>query len=290
MKKLIACPECKRQWDVTQYRVGQKLRCVCNEILEVPRVLSHTPEIHHCAGCGGPRPPASVEPCKYCGAVPDRDSANLTLVCPFCMHRITKGSLFCSSCGQTIQPGQLDAKTGKLVCPRCSKTRLVNRKVGDFTVDECPTCSGLWVEVSAFDRIINQQAEREKSEYRRGGPSGQPARASLTPEKVVYLKCPDCSRHMHRRNFGRASGVIIDECHDHGVWLDCDELGKIAAFVASGGVAFGRKLEAEEAAAGKPTGVGPLPAGISMLPGGRRPEETPLGSVIEVIRFLFTSI
>jgi Zn-finger nucleic acid-binding protein len=149
----------------------------------------------------------------------------------------------------------------------------------------------MWVGVSAFDRIINQQAEREKTEYRSGGSSGQPARARLQPEKVVYLKCPDCSRHMHRRNFGRASGVIIDECHDHGVWLDCDELGKIAAFVASGGVAYGRKLLAEEAAAAsKPSMHAPMPTGISMLPGDRRPEETPLGSVIEVIRFLFTSI
>jgi Zn-finger nucleic acid-binding protein len=149
----------------------------------------------------------------------------------------------------------------------------------------------MWVDVSAFDRIINQQAEREKTEYQRGGPSEGPARASLRPEKVVYLKCPDCGRHMHRRNFGKVSGVIVDECHDHGVWLDCDELGKIAAFVASGGVAYGRKLEAEEAAsATKPAMNVPMPTGISILPGDRRAGETPLGSVIEVIRFLFTSI
>jgi Zn-finger nucleic acid-binding protein len=207
------------------------------------------------------------------------------------MHRITKGSRFCSSCGQTIQPGKLDAKTGKLDCPRCNKTRLVNRKVGGFAVDECPKCSGMWVDASAFDRIVNQQAKREKSEYRSGDSSGRPARARLQPEKVVYLKCPDCGLHMHRRNFGRASGVIIDECHDHGVWLDCDELGKIAAFVASGGVAYGRKLEAEEAAAAaRPNMTVPLPPGVSMLPSERRTPETPLGSVLEVIRVLFTSI
>ena len=44
---------------------------------------------------------------------------------------------------------------------------------------------------------------------------------------MMYMKCPVCDLHMHRRNFMRASGVIIDECRKDGVWLDCDELGKI---------------------------------------------------------------
>ena len=63
------------------------------------------------------------------------------------------------------------------------------------------------------------------------------------------------------------------------MWLDCDELGKIAAFVASGGVAYGRELKARE----KTTGKTSTP--VSML-GARRTEETPLGSVLEVIRYL----
>ena len=40
----------------------------------------------------------------------------------------------------------------------------------------------------------------------------------------------------------RASGVIIDECRAHGVWLDCDELGRIGAYLASGGLEHSRKL------------------------------------------------
>ncbi len=286
--KLIACPECKRQWDVSRYRVGQRLRCTCNHLMVVPRLRSYTPDVHHCESCGGPRAPASIEPCQYCSAVPTRDAANLSLVCPFCMRRTAKKSRFCSSCGESIQPGALNVKTGKLICPRCSKTRLFNRKVVQFMVDECPFCSGMWVDAKAFDRIINQQAKRQDNEFRHGGANGQPIRNKLQPEQVKYLKCPDCQRHMHRRNFARASGVIVDECKDHGVWLDCDELGKIAAFVASGGLSYARRLKEKDDQATKATDYAPIPA-FSQFPPLNRPtrvEETPLGSVLEIIRGL----
>ena len=79
--KLIACQECKRQWDVTRHRVGQKLRCVCNFVMEVPRLRSYTPDVHHCQTCGASRAPGHT-PCQYCSAVPVKDSADLSLVCP----------------------------------------------------------------------------------------------------------------------------------------------------------------------------------------------------------------
>jgi hypothetical protein len=39
---------------------------------------------------------------------------------------------------------------------------------------------------------------------------------------------------MYRKNFGRASGVIVDWCGEHGTWLDADELADIADFILSG--------------------------------------------------------
>ena len=54
-------------------------------------------------------------------------------------------------------------------------------------------------------------------------------------QKVAYLKCPECDAYMRRRNFRKASGVIIDSCRKHGTWLDADELEQITGFVLSGG-------------------------------------------------------
>ena len=65
------------------------------------------------------------------------------------------------------------------------------------------------------------------------------------------------------RNYRRTSGVIIDRCHDHGTWLDADELERIAGFIKSGG------LERAKAAA-ETTMKAPAPprpeTGATLLP------------------------
>lgn len=38
---------------------------------------------------------------------------------------------------------------------------------------------------------------------------------------------------MQRRNFRKASGVILDICKSHGTWLDVDELEQLAGFILS---------------------------------------------------------
>jgi len=54
--------------------------------------------------------------------------------------------------------------------------------------------------------------------------------------KVAYRKCPICGDLMQRKNFGKRSGVIVDWCGEHGVWLDADELESIATFISRGGL------------------------------------------------------
>jgi len=53
-------------------------------------------------------------------------------------------------------------------------------------------------------------------------------------EPVKYIPCLACGQLMVRRQFRRGtrmSGVIVDSCRDHGVWLDHDELERIVAFL-----------------------------------------------------------
>ena len=56
------------------------------------------------------------------------------------------------------------------------------------------------------------------------------------PDPVVYRPCPRCKQPMSRRNFGRMSGVVLDECVQHGIWLDETELDRIQQFVSVGGL------------------------------------------------------
>lgn len=41
---------------------------------------------------------------------------------------------------------------------------------------------------------------------------------------------------MSRRNFAQRSGVIVDVCSAHGVWLDHKELSAILNFIREGGM------------------------------------------------------
>ncbi|HKX45900.1 MAG TPA: zf-TFIIB domain-containing protein, partial [Planctomycetota bacterium] len=52
-------------------------------------------------------------------------------------------------------------------------------------------------------------------------------------------RCPECQAQMQRANFQKRSGVIIDRCHEHGTWLDSDELERIAAYILGGGLGAG---------------------------------------------------
>ena len=54
---------------------------------------------------------------------------------------------------------------------------------------------------------------------------------------------------MHRRNFASISGVMIDVCRKHGVWLDHSELERILAFVREGGLDRARSARDSSACA-----------------------------------------
>ena len=116
-------------------------------------------------------------------------------------------------------------------------------------IQECEACHGLWAPEDRFDSLVDRAAKLARERMAAGSASvprvdgGNPASA-----KVEYRRCPVCSALMRRANFKKRSGVIIDQCHKHGAWLDAHELERIAGFVLSGRAEqVGRALEHEKA-------------------------------------------
>jgi Zn-finger nucleic acid-binding protein len=143
-----------------------------------------------------------------------------------------------------IDPQAIHALAEGTVCPRC-KSDLRRRALGTTQVIECSACGGIWLSAEAFVRLC-EQAEAERADDD-SIPAARPTPAALEPGTVHYLPCPVCGRLMGRKNYGRSSGVIIDTCVGHGVWLDDHELSKILAFVRGGGLERERKREVERA-------------------------------------------
>ncbi len=139
-----------------------------------------------------------------------------------------------------------------LTCPACESEAGPMDYIGfspsvahpeGYPVHGCRQCGGVWVDVRTFRALVEDartHAERDAKPARR-----QMARRSAT---VVYRRCPTCHQQMHRKNFGRVSGIILDQCPKHGVFLDAGELPDVLEFVKSGGLALRDEMEQREKA------------------------------------------
>ena len=107
-------------------------------------------------------------------------------------------------------------------------------------LEECAHCAGLWVATEAFNKIC---ADRQVQEAAIAMPLPPPVQ--LDPH-VRYLKCPQCSSLMNRFNFSNRSGVVMDKCAKHGLWLERDDLRRVIEFIRAGGLTIAREHEIQE--------------------------------------------
>ena len=50
-----------------------------------------------------------------------------------------------------------------------------------------------------------------------------------------YRPCPVCQTLMNRKLHCKRSGVILDSCCDHGIWLEAGELRQLLEWSRAGG-------------------------------------------------------
>jgi Zn-finger nucleic acid-binding protein len=107
-------------------------------------------------------------------------------------------------------------------------------RVGETAMHQCDQCGSAWLAREIFEVLC---ADRQKQGALAGALGGVPApRPEETERPARYVKCPDCQKIMNRVNFGRTSGVVVDVCKPHGVWFERDELRRVLAFTAHGGL------------------------------------------------------
>jgi len=234
--RLVACPDCHRQYDVTHVDAAE-IRCACgtavaNEVHEAVHA-----RVHRCGSCGAGLGP-DAERCDYCRAEIVRDAGKLSLLCPECFARNEEASRFCTACGVAFDPQPLAGDGHEHPCPDCGGL-MPPRAVADIPVNECPGCNGVWVQGDRFERLVARAVEAVRKAEQGELPGRAPRWAGANPaaQAVRYRKCPVCEAFMQRRNYRKCSGIVLDRCKAHGTWLDADELEQIAGFIlANGGV------------------------------------------------------
>ncbi len=157
-----------------------------------------------------------------------RPSTASDLTCPHCGEPVSAKARTCPHCNDPLFH---DGKTIETpVCPRCRAELKKVKTEGEDELETCPNCGGYWLDYQSFARATNPQ--RLSKEY------ADSKNHWHKPEQgpIQYVSCPRCGRYMNRENFSKISGIVIDRCGDHGVWLDSGELERIRLFIAAGGL------------------------------------------------------
>lgn len=232
-----ACGACGRQYDVTHVERGHRVRCMCGATLEVQHAEPHQPRALRCSECGGDLRDGARK-CEYCAAEITLREQRLDAVCPVCFARCASGSRHCMECGVRIEPQALFALAEGQSCPRCSGT-LRQRAVGNLLVVECRSCAGLWLTATQFEFL----SRRSEAEAVAPGTFASGLEREETYARQKYIPCLACKSLMLRRNYAGSSGIVIDACRQHGVWLDADELERLLTFIRSGGLDRARERQ-----------------------------------------------
>jgi len=184
-----------------------------------------------CNSCSAPLP-ANINKCVYCGTRNDVD-----------LHSKFDYSII--------------HKESDRLCPYCEKPlQIIDLNLnGSFQVERCADCFGLFFDPGKVETLIeNSVSNVFNSNWQQLDMINNDRFQGNKNEK--YIKCPACQAFMSRVNFGYRSGVVIDRCTSHGIWLDSGELTHLMEWKKAGGqLLHEREKESESSKRKSNTGI-----------------------------------
>jgi len=163
-----------------------------------------------CKSCSAPLP-ANINRCSYCNVRNDVD-----------LHSKHKFSI--------------QARHSDRICPHC-ETNLQTIKLdvnGPLLIERCKGCFGLFFDSGEIDTLLENSVSNV-SDINSTLIKNINKDRFASHKKVKYIKCPVCRAFMKRVNFGHRSGVIIDQCPKHGIWVDSGEITHLMEWKKAGG-------------------------------------------------------
>jgi len=97
------------------------------------------------------------------------------------------------------------------------------------TVRACPGCGGTFLPHSDLAIIAREEGAPRSEAERQAAANAATGRAADDPGAYIR-RCPICRALLRRYVYAFSSGVVVDACEDHGIWLDAGELERIEAW------------------------------------------------------------
>ena len=179
--------------------------------------------------------------------------------CPSCAAPIPSHGVICTYCGQRIDvdlqgSGRSFAANDleSYLCPDCEiplepmfieSTNGTNEKI--LAVNRCSNCLGLFIQRNVLDMILETKVRQPSEIDYRLLTNLENSNRSLV-KGWRYRPCPVCRTLMNRKLHGKRSGVIVDSCRDHGIWLDAGELRQLLEWSRAGGEKLNQERRALE--------------------------------------------
>jgi Zn-finger nucleic acid-binding protein len=115
---------------------------------------------------------------------------------------------------------------------------------GKFLIERCDECMGMFFDPGELEALLDKSVSNV---YHINQEQMDALRKAKRHDDfpVTYIKCPVCRKLMGRVNFGSRSGVIVDTCKNHGIWLDGGELRQLLEWTKAGGKLHHQQKELE---------------------------------------------
>lgn len=168
-----------------------------------------------CHSCSAPLL-ANTNLCRYCGTRNDVDLHGkhhfVTIDC--------ESERNCPHCAVALHTIGLNLDDG----------------LGEFMIERCEHCFGLFFDPGEVERLLKSSVSNVFNINQALLHNINSERYQAHSKKVKYIKCPVCDAFMRRINYGHRSGVVIDRCNAHGIWLDNGEITHLMEWKKAGGL------------------------------------------------------
>jgi len=162
--------------------------------------------------------------------------------CTYCSAPLTANTTVCRYCNvrndidlQGNHHYQINGIAEDQQCPHC-QINLENIKLtnADLLVHRCNGCYGLFFNPGQVETLLDATvSESLQINLQLLDTINQDRYQGNKPFK--YLKCPVCQAFMNRHVFAYRSGVVVDQCQLHGIWLENGELTHLLEWKSAGG-------------------------------------------------------
>ncbi len=158
---------------------------------------------------------------------------------------------FCPFCGvrQDVNLRQIHFRDlgtdAALPCPHCTTPLDVIEFDSEpkVRIERCTTCFGTFFNPGELEILL--EAQTNPLVWLDPVQLNQIASDFNHDPLIAYRKCPMCSERMSHINFAGRSGVIVDRCGTHGVWLEGSELRRLTEWWRAGGKLIYQQHEAD---------------------------------------------